>query len=269
MLRAPHSLTATIATALALGVTVGCGGSDGGDGDAATADFVTAADAICVTAAERDVAIQADQAAGDPASTAAFLADLQASREQVADELAALDVPEEIAARRDELVASRREAAAAIAAGVRAAEAEDLDGFESARARVRTINDDGDAVAADLGLEACARRLPAAEREEIAALIALTVETDAARELCAQRATDRFIADRFESVQACVAAQSRRAAADTAEITDLSGTSEVFATAFVDLRGAGGQGGEYEAGLVHEDGRWKLHTLVEVAPAEE
>jgi hypothetical protein len=256
--------------ALALATAAGCGGGGddpGGGGTAAADRFAADADAICIAGAKRDVAIQADQDGSDPAATAAFLARLQASRERVADELAALDAPDGDGEQLDALVASRRAAAEQIGAGAAAARDEDLAAYQAVRAKSRTVSDEGDALAAGIGLEACARRLPPAQRREILRLLDLTADPAAARELCTVRVSERFVADRFASVRECVEQQSGRTAADRAEVTDLSGTSEVFATAYIDLSGAdGGQPVEYEAGLIHEDGRWKLHTLAETPP---
>jgi hypothetical protein len=251
---------------LAVVVATGCGGGadDDSGGDDTRQRFVTAADAICVAGAERDVAIQAEQDSADPAATAKFLARLRASRERVADELGALEPPAGEQEDVEALIAGRRSAAKLIGEGAAAARAEDLDAYQAVRAESRTVNDEGDAIAAKIGLTDCARRLPSAERREIGRLLALTADSGAARELCTELVSERFVSDRFASVDECVREQSREAAADGVEVTDLSGISEVFATAYVDLSGAGRrQPVEYEAGLIHEDGRWKLHTLVE------
>jgi hypothetical protein len=263
--RSPRILLATLATAATVALLAACGGGED-EGE----EFASAADAICVEGAERDLAIQAGQEGSGPEASARFLADLGASRARVATELADLPVADELAEGRDELVASRQRAVDAILAGEQAAQDEDVAAYESSRARARTIGDEGDALAAELGLAACARALPAAERQEIGSLLRLTVDVERAQELCAERATKRFVADRFASVSECVSAQSEQPAADRIEITDLSGTSEVFATAYVELSGPdGSEPLEYEAGLVYEDGLWMLNTLVEVPPASE
>jgi hypothetical protein len=264
--RTPRILLATFTTAATVALLAACGGGGDEGGD----DFASAANAICVEGAERDLAIQAGQQGSGPEASARFLAALGASRARVATELAKLPVADELAEGRDDLVASRQRAVKAILAGEQAAQDEDIAVYESARARARAIGDEGDALAAELGLAACARALPAAERQEIEALLRLTVDVERARELCTERATGRFVADRFAGVSECVTAQSEEPAADRIEITDLSGTSEVFATAYVELSGPGGSEPlEYEAGLVYEDGLWKLNTLVEVPPASE
>jgi len=248
---------------IVLALLIGCGGS--ADDESENAALIREADSICITGAQRDVRIQMGLTDSRPQSTAAFLNGLAGSRRQVANEIAQLEAPDEVSDQIGALVDARLEAARMIEQGAEAAGSGNLDAYQRVRAESRTINDEGDRLAERIGLEACARVLPESEVDEISAIFKASVDPARSDQFCREMASQRFLMGRFESLTDCIAQQDQETSTDI-EITDLSGTSEVFATAFVDLSSEGqGEPAEFEAGLVYLGERWQLDSLTPLA----
>ncbi|MGD9695965.1 MAG: hypothetical protein AB7V42_09930 [Thermoleophilia bacterium] len=139
-----------VAVALGLGVTSGCGGDDdAGDASLTRQEFIAKADAICAAGNSRIAAAAADVGGGGPptGARAKALADtIAADIGRQADEIAALDPPDEIRAEVDALLAAARKGIATLKAqGPQALFSDDADPFAAANE-----------AAGRLGLPSCA-----------------------------------------------------------------------------------------------------------------
>ena len=137
-------------------------------------DFATAADRICAEAARRDVPARRAAAAesGRIPERAAPQPQGGAARARPADATGGLG------RRFDDFFAARHEAAIRIEDGIEAAHEGDVSALRDFRVAARERVVDAQAIAARLGLEACAGRLPAHERAAVGAAIDASIDPD-------------------------------------------------------------------------------------------
>ncbi len=250
MIALRDSLTVALLVAAAGALIAACGGGEsGGESE----DFATAADRICAETARRDVAARSAR----PQSQAAYLRELRRNRKEALSELDRLTPPPAAAERFEEFFAIRREAAIRIEEGIEAAEEGDVFALRDFRLAARERVVAAQAIAAALGLEACAGLLPARERAAVASAIDASIDPDRSHRFCRRHTTATMLASTFGSLAACVQQQARRTAPEALRIEELFGVAGVSASAIVTLTEDGEAVGRYEIALVHEGDTWR------------
>ncbi len=250
---------AVLAVGVALSV-VACGG-DESDGDA---EFIAAADAICTELAQSELAAFA--ATAGPEASLDYLEEISDQRSETLERLDALGVPQESATAFADYLAKLGEARAAVEDGIAAVSAERPADLAQARVRARELRLEANQIGAGLGFITCAGVLSSDEQGQITQTLELSIDPEAARELCNERSTDAFIATRFESVAACTKAQSAPSVVEAVTVLDMHGVSDVSANVLLELGAADGESVEYEASLAYEDEVWKLNSIAPTSP---
>ncbi len=243
------SLTIAFLVAAAGALIAACGAESGGDAE----DFAAAADRICAETARRDV----DARRADPQSQADYLRQLRHNRKEALRELERLSPPAIDAERFDAFLAIRHEAAIGIEEGIEAADRGDVLALNAFRLAARERVLAAQAIAAEIGLEACAGRLPARERAAVGEAIGAALDPARAEQFCTRHTTPAMRSHHFGSVSTCVAAQASRQPTDSVTIEELYGVAGVAANAIVALSRAGEPLGRFEVALVHEGDTWR------------
>ena len=248
-MNARESLTIACLLAAASVSVAACGGEGGAESE----DFAAAADRICAETARRDV----DARRADPHSQAEYLRQLRHNRKEALRELERLSPPAIDTERFAELLAIRREAAIRIEDGIDAADRGDVLALNEFRGAARERVVTAQAIAAEIGLEACAGRLPARERAAVGEAIGAAVDPARAEQFCTRHTTPVMLASRYGSVSTCVDAQARRERTESVRIDELYGVAGVSASAIVTLTRGAEVVGRFEVALVHEGDSWR------------
>ena len=237
----------------------------GGSAEEAASDreeFAAAADRICAEGARRDVAIRR----AGVQDQADYLRELRHDRKETLRQLERLAPPTEDAAGFDAFLAARHEAAIRIEDGIDAALDGDIAALAAFRFAARERVVAAQAIAAEIGLEACSGRLPAGERVAVAQAIDASIDPHRANQFCLRHATAKMVTFHFGSLPVCVSEQARRPATDALSIDELYGIAGVSANAIVTLTQGGEAVGRYEIALVHEGETWRYD---QASPAAE
>lgn len=250
----------------ALGVALAaCGGSEDSD-EGGSGGFLADADAICIDSARESIRIfsEASPITG-PEEGRAYLEELQPARQATVDELGALDAPEELAAGYDEFLLERQGSVDQINEGIAATQEGTEEDFAAAQKEAERISEKGEAAAAEVGLEACARTLTPEAEEMARENITEAATSNDPAVVCDELATEQLLENQFGGREACEEAQADATMADSAELADLKGIAEVEAGATVTIVGGESDGESFDVTAVFEDGAYKIDTI---APAE-
>jgi hypothetical protein len=252
---------ATAGAVAAAAIAIAACGSDDGSGGSGGGDFVAEADAICTEAARESVDAYASslEEAGEEQATLAYIRGLQEARTREIETIEQLSSPAEQEETFDEYLRLRRASADRLGDALAAAEDEDRQGFETARAEAEAERDEADELGAQLGFAACANRLPEESEAAVTQVIETSATSDDAEEVCGL-GTDRFV-DRFGGFERCVQAQMDSPAAKSVEVSELRGADGVFASARIELLGRDDQIETFDVNLTFEGGEWKIETI--------
>lgn len=236
-----------------------------GDDDSDSVEpFVADADAICTELAEDELVAFA--ASAGPETSVDYLEQIRDQRAEALDRLEALEVPDESASVFDDYVAKLEQSKQVTDEAAAAAAEQRADEFAAARVEARNVRAEANEIGAGLGFSACAGVLTAEDQAQVTETLELTIDPEAARELCSERSTEAFIATRFESVADCAKAQAAETPVETVTVTELQGVEGVSANVLLELGSAKGDSVEYEASLAYEDGAWKLNSIAPTSP---
>jgi hypothetical protein len=237
-------------------MAAGCGGGDDEEAGSPETSFAADADAICAEQARAELAAFADNVA--PGEVApGYLEGVESARRAAAEDLAALTPPEAESASVEALVAEVESSASLVADAVAAADAGDTAELDRLRLRSREVRDAINAAAAEAGLTDCAGALPDEDLAAIESTLALSVDGDAAEELCRERITEAFLTFRFDGeLDSCIREQSGGPSSEV-DIEEIFGVAGLYANGIAVL----GDGHRYEVSLAFEDDVWKLNSL--------
>ncbi len=253
---AGRSLLATVATLLAGASIIACGGDSSADGE----DFFADAESICIDATAKGVEAfvgSLDAPAEEANST--YLEGLAAARTAEIEQLEGLDPPQEESDAYRDYLDLRSEATDRLEQAA-AAEA-DPTAIDRASGEAEALRSEADELGAELGFEACANQLPAADEEAIAETIEVSTNANRAEEICNELSTERF-QNLFGGVQECIKAQAAGPSTGAPEVVDLKGVTMVSAEATVKIDGRGpGQPDTFVVDLLYEDDTWKLERI--------
>jgi hypothetical protein len=228
------------------------------------ADYRLRAEQACTEAAEELVVTFRDSltpSSGTP--TGEYLLGRAEIRARELEELRALIPPEELRAAAERMIATREEALEELEQARAAAEGGDQAGLDRALPGAELATDEADRAAARLGLEACANRLPAADRRAVERLLRTTATSENPRQLCRELATEAFVAQ-FGGEEACISGQAESTPARSIEVESLEGVGDVSAQARIELERPGTRLTRFDVTVVWEDGRPKVETIVAV-----
>ncbi len=239
--------------ATALTTLAACGGSESGDG------FAAEADAICTDSTREQAEIaKSGGSAGDFAATAADMSKLAESGTTSVEQMQALDAPPD-GEKWDAYLENRRRAIAIVERRGAAAEREDKDGVDEAATDLNELLVERDALAEQLGLQACARILPDQDEEQVREAVELASTSGDGKRVCEEVVAATYIDRTFGgSVERCARVQSRAQPSKSVEFRDVYGVAGVLATAEVQLNGGALDGKSATLQLIYEDGAYRI-----------
>ena len=253
--------TAALA-ALACLLFAGCGGGESEPEE--PAGFEADAADLCTAAAVDQVEIALAGRRGEISDAAEQSEMLYRSAVEYAERFAALEAPEESADSWARYVETRERAAELVDAQAKALAAGEETTAREAAGELEALLRERDAIGAELGIDACARVLPAEDVAEIEEAIELGAASGDGDQVCSEVVSEILIEERFEGNFAdCVRAQSTTPLAEAVRYERIYGIDEVLATAEIELSGGLRGGGPALVQLIPEEGAWRI---LEISP---
>ncbi len=246
-----------ISSVAILATLAACGGGESGDG------FAAEADAICVEStreqAEIGLAAGRSEDLGDTAERMSKLAESSAGSVEQFEELTP---PDESADTWSDYLGNRRQAVDLVEQRAAAAEQGDTQAVDGAALELQRLLVDRDALAEELGLESCARILPADDEERVREAVELASISGDGRRVCEEVVANVYLEAEFAgNVERCVRAQSRAQRSKSVEFRDVYGVAEVLATAEVELVGGALDGQSATVQLTYEEGSYRIFEV--------
>lgn len=250
--------TLMIVACTAIGL-VACGGDDGSsDGSG----FTSSANASCLKAAEQSNQVQVDIGPIDSQEKALqTLEELEPIYVAKADELDALEAPEEDVGAYAAFTEQSDVLTINLQNGLEAAESGDTDGFNAAGGANQQLSDEQADLALEVdGLDVCAEQLSESTQADISEAIDTSAISDDPELVCEEYATQYFLDAQFGGLEGCLSAQEQGSSIESTEITNVRGYEDLTARADVELIG-GPSAGDYRISMSYEDGTWKINEL--------
>ncbi len=249
-----------------LGATTVLAACGGGGND--TSSFISQADGICQDRAQQGEAVRTDVGPVQDAQSAQELATRLIKVDAPSlDRLKALNAPSSASDSFQQYLSHRDDALAELRKGVTAAGRDDQAAYAQAQAASRKASDEADAVAAKMGLKACAEQLSADQEDAVRAVVVRTATKDDPDE-CTDDFTESFVKAQWGSVSACKKAQTGGAApVESLNIKDVKGVDGAYAETTVLAHGGTSDGQTLLATTVYEGGSWKLDSVGPAAPS--
>jgi len=254
-----HALAGVVVLA---GVFAACGGDD--DSKSEGDSFADEASSLCIAQSEQLVDINLEMGYDqDEQETIEKVAAVAAVREETIAELKTLDPPADQAEDFDAYLAQRQETVDLAKPQLEALEAGDEEEIAAAGAKVQEASDNGQEMAAELGLTGCDSELPsddAAAAEDVlrehltTADPATSCNTD-------ELVTETYLEEALGGVEACEKLQAKDVGLPTdIKVSKVEGTDGV--SAFIDFEDVGGRfDGEPATAIVYYVDGWKVWSV--------
>ena len=239
----------------------GCGGSDG----ASTEDFRAEIDQVCADQVAQFVEVE--ERLGTPISldeAAKYQKELEPIRQEALEEFEEAEAPDNLAKDWERYLDIRRELSDLRAEELKLLEEGDQKALEPLGEEIDERNEDLEAQAKKLGLQACARVLPEDQRQEAIDLVEEVSFTTDPELVCRDLVTENYLELGFEgSYEDCAKFQSDNAEkfATDVEVESVEGVADT--QAIVTITDVDGQfaGEESTWNLVREGEEWKVTAI--------